>query len=113
MEINLNEFQKTIETIISEGFVIVQIITNENSVLYFSAYEFTPSFRSSVDDVQYCSLIGINITDFMNNNANQVDSRLVIERFRQVIQKNPVIRVEFFGSRWFKWASSSKQYGTK
>lgn len=104
---NLNIYQKAIESIIAEGYVIVQIIPQYSEPLYFSVNTFIPSFKSSVEEIQYCSLVGVNITDFMRNNSNQIDKRMMLERFKQVVQSdnNPVIRCEFFGAKWFKWAA--------
>ena len=113
MELNINVYQKAIETIIKEGYSVIQIFPLSNgeqaaTAYYFLLHKFTPAQKTPTDDIQYNQIIGINITDLVNNNSS-LDKSLFIHRLNQCIKDSDVIRVEFPNNvRWLKFESAIK-----
>ena len=104
---NLNAYQTAIENLISEGYVIVQLIIGGTDVMYFATLEFDPPIHGSVQTVPYGQLKGCNITEFMRVNGGQVDKRLLVNRFKEAMKTLPVIRVQFDeNTNWYKWVSA-------
>ena len=62
---NLNAYQTAIENLISEGYVIVQLIIGGTDVMYFATLEFDPPIHGSVQTVPYGQLKGCKITDHL------------------------------------------------
>ena len=103
---DLNQHQIVVENLISEGYVIIQLVVGGVDVMYFVAHEFEPPIHSSVQDVPYGQIKGCNITEFMRVNGGQTDKRLLISRFKEAIMTLPVIRVQFDErTNWYKWVS--------
>lgn len=103
---NFNRYQRAVETLISNGFVILQIINPDNSCFYFVANKFEESFSTNVESVEFNRVEGINITDFLRINGSQVDQTNLIARFQEVVTTSPIIRCEFSNKlAWFKWGS--------
>lgn len=104
---DLNAYQSAVENLISEGYVIVQLIIGGVDIMYFATLEFEPPIRSNVQNVPYGQLKGCNITEFMRVNGGQTDKRLLLSRFREAMETLPVIRMEFDErTNWYKWASA-------
>lgn len=108
-EINLNLYQKTIETLVAMGHSVMQVFPFHNeTAYYFLVYNFSPSMKTPVDDIQYNQITGINITDFLRNNP-VLNSSNFTHRLNEIIEKNDVIRVEFPNTMpWFKFGSVTK-----
>lgn len=113
MEININVYQKAIETIVAEGYSVIQIFPLSNgeqaaSAYYFLTHKFISAQRTPTDDIQFNQIIGINITDLVRNNST-LDKGLFLKRLNQYINEVNIIRVEFSNNvRWFKFASATK-----
>jgi hypothetical protein len=108
MELNLNNYQKAIETLIEDGFTILQIFNQDGTAFYFIVHKFEESFSSSSQSVDFNTLIGINITEFMRVNGGQLDKTNLISRFNEFVNNAKVIRCEFSKNvRWFKWGSAN------
>lgn len=113
MELNINVYQKAIETIVNVGYSVIQIFPLSDgeqaaTAYYFLAYKFIPAQRTPTDDIQYNQVIGINITDLVSRNAT-LDRSGFVHRLNQCIEESDVIRVEFPNNvRWFKFASAVK-----
>lgn len=104
---DLNAYQSVVENLISEGYVIVQLVVGGVDVMYFAVVEFEAPIHSNVNTVPYGQLKGCNITEFMRVNGGQTDKRQLIGRFREAMETLPVIRMEFDeGTRWYKWATA-------
>lgn len=105
----LNNKQKFIEQIISLGFIIVEIYPNNmnDESMLFVANTFEPSMKTPTDDIQYNSIVGINITDFVRN-TSVVDPNNFKSKFEQFIhgESRIVVRINFSRNiRWFKYSS--------
>lgn len=108
MDININVYQKTIETLISMGHSVIQVFPFGKSEVayYFLVHKFVPSMKTPVDDIQYNQITGINITDFMRNNPVLMNSADFQHRLNDVIENNDVVRVEFPNTlTWFKFGA--------
>lgn len=108
MDININVYQKTIETLISMGHSVIQIFPfgNLDVAYYFLVHKFVPSMKTPIDDIQYNQVTGINITDFMRNNP-VLNAATFQHRLNEVIDKNDVVRVEFPNTlTWFKFGTA-------
>lgn len=105
---DINVYQKAIEAIISNGFVVLQIFPFEGSTAYYYlVHQFNPSMRTPTDDIQFNQVVGVNITDFIKNNAYIGDRHEFIRKFMLLInnEETKITRVEFPNSmRWFKFA---------
>lgn len=106
---DLNNKQKFIEQIISLGVNVVEIFPNNTTdeSMLFVANTFEPSMKTPTDDIQYNSLVGINVTDFVKN-ASLVDPNNFKNKFEQFIRSDSriIVRINFSRNiRWFKYAS--------
>ena len=104
---NLNVYQKSIESIVSLGHTVLQIFPFQNSptAFYYVVNSFNPSMKTPTDDIQYNQAVGINITDFIEQNSyiNKVEFERKFEAF---IMSNDVLvtRIEFPNIlTWFKF----------
>lgn len=106
---DFNKYQRAIETLVSNGFIIVQILNPDGSSSYFLSNKFEESFSSDVQSVDFNRVEGINITNFMRVNGSQVDQNNLIARFNEVIERSPIIRCEFSKNVvWFKYGLVAK-----
>lgn len=104
-----NQYQKIIETLINEGHVILQVFNQDGSCYYFSVMNFQESFMSSTNSVDFNSVQGINITDFMRTQGGNPNSAAVVAKFNEYITNAPVVRCEFSKNyNWMKWGSASR-----
>ena len=104
-----NNYQKAIESLIREGHVILQVFNNDGSCFYFSVLSFQESFVSPTNSVDFNSVTGINITDFMRTQAGNPNTIAIGARFNEFIANADVVRCEFSKDRpWMKWGAVSK-----
>ena len=106
---DLNNKQKFIEQIISLGFNVVEIYPNNTTdeSMLFVANTFEPSMKTPTDDIQFNSMVGINITDFVRN-TSVVDPNNFKSKFERFIhdESRIVVRINFARNiRWFKYSS--------
>ena len=101
--------QKIIESLVDEGHVILQVFVNDDECLYFSVLDFTESFSSTAGAVEFNSVRGVNITDFIKNHGGNPNTVIVKSKFNEYILNADVIRCEFSKYvKWFKWGSASR-----
>lgn len=110
-QININAYQKAIETIVSQrGFSVVQVFFNDVTAYYYAVHKFTPAAKTPTDDIQYNQVIGINITNFIQNNS-LVGIDAFLHKF-DVLMSDPhteVLRLEFPNTiKWFKFAPATR-----
>lgn len=111
MEMNI--FQKAIEQLVLEGHIILQIIEpSTNQSLYFSVYKWQEGYFNTAQSIDFNTVEGVNITDFLYKNAAQCQNHVnFISQFHRVIEDGVLIRCEFSkNTPWYKWAVPS---GTK
>ena len=104
-----NLYQKTIETLVDNGHTILQIFNQDGSCFYFSVLDFQESFTSSTNSVDFNSVRGINITDFMRTQGGNPNSIAAAAKFEEYILNANVVRCEFSkDTRWMKWGSAAR-----
>lgn len=104
-----NQFQKTIESLVDNGHVILQVFTGEEDCLYFSVMDFQESFQSPTNSVEFNSVRGINVTDFMRTQGGNPNAVAMIAKFNDFINHSNVVRCEFSRNfRWMKWGSAAR-----
>lgn len=102
-----NLYQKTIETLVDNGHTILQIFNQDGSCFYFSVLDFQESFTSPTNSVDFNSVRGINITDFMRTQGGNPNSIAAAAKFEEYILNANVVRCEFSkDTRWMKWGSA-------
>ena len=104
-----NLYQKTIETLVDNGHTILQIFNQDGSCFYFSVLDFQESFTSPTNSVEFDSVRGINITDFMRTQGGNPNSIAAAAKFEEYILNANVVRCEFSKDmRWMKWGSAAR-----
>jgi hypothetical protein len=104
-QVDFTLFQKAIESLVLEGCAILQVILPDNSCAFFSVYEWTESFFNSAQSVDFNTVTGINITEFLNKQAmNYMNRSSFIAAYNKVIDDSPVVQCQFHKNAvWFKW----------
>ena len=109
--ININQYQQSIEAIISMGHSILQVFPfNDSTAYYYAVHQFTPSMKTPTDDIQYNQIIGVIITKFIEQNSF-INRDEFLRKFETYISsdENQITRMEFPNTmRWFKFASALK-----
>lgn len=104
----INAYQNTIETIISQGYTVVEIHPfNTTESFYFISHKFIPSTTTPTEDIRFNQLTGINITNIVRNNSS-VDKNSFISQLQRYLtsENTPVVRIEFPNNIvWIKHAS--------
>lgn len=104
-----NQYQKIIEALVKEGHTILQVFNPDNSCFYFSVMSFQESFNSSSESIEFNTVQGINITDFMRTQGGNPNVTVAVAKFFDFISNAKIIRCEFGKNwRWIKWGSVSR-----
>lgn len=104
MEANI--YQKAIEQLIMEGYTIIQVaVPHTDEFLFFVVYKWQEGYFNTAQSVDFNTIEGVNITDFLNKNASQCSNRSVfLAQFNRVIEEGVLVRCEFNkNATWFKW----------
>lgn len=108
-QININAYQKAIEVLVSHGYSILQVFFNEVTAYYYAVHKFIPSAKTPTDDIQYNQAVGVNITNFIENNS-LVGIDAFLHKFEVLMsdQNTEVVRLEFPNTiKWFKFAPAT------
>ena len=104
INMELNAHQKQIESLIDEGFTILQIFNDNGTTFYFVVNKFEESFQSTSQSVDFCQVVGINVTDFLSVTNNMPNKNDFIARFNQFVNNSRVVRMKFSKNvKWFEW----------
>lgn len=105
MEINI--YQQAIQELILDGYTILQIIQPNGNNLYFNVYKWQEGYFNTAQSIDFNTVEGINITDFLIKNANICNNRVdFINRFNNEINNCAIIRCEFSKTtEWYKWSA--------
>ena len=104
-----NLYQKTIEALIADGHIILQIFNQDGTCFYFSVLDFQESFTSPTNSVEFNAVRGINITDFIRNHGGNINILNIKSKFNEYIANAEVVRLEFSKDiRWMKWGSATR-----
>lgn len=110
MEMNI--FQKAIEQLVMEGYTILQIVTPTKECFYFSVYKWQEGYFNTAQSIDFNTVEGVNITEFITKNAAQCSNRTnFITLFNKTIEDGVLVRCEFTkDAAWYKWSAPQ---GTK
>lgn len=111
MEVNI--YQKAIEQLVLEGHTILQVATpNKDEFLFFNVYKWQEGYFNTAQSIDFNTVEGVNITEFLMKNAPQCANRAqFLAQFNRVMEEGVLVRCEFTkGATWFKWAAPN---GTK
>jgi len=103
-----NIYQSAIEQLVMEGFKILQIVEPAtNSVMYFSVYKFQEGYFNTAQSIDFNTVEGVNITDFLRKNSSFCNNRTTfITNFNKYMEDSICIRCEFSKSiLWYEWTS--------
>ena len=105
MEYNI--FQKAIEQLVMEGNTILQVVMPNGESLYFAVYKWQEGYFNTAQSIDFNTVEGVNITDFLYKNSAQYNNRTAfMSLFNEVMDEGVLIRCEFTkGSTWYKWSS--------
>lgn len=105
MEYNI--FQKAIEQLVMEGNTILQVVMPDGESLYFAVYKWQEGYFNTAQSIDFNTVEGINITDFLHKNSAQYNNRTAfMSLFNKAMDEGVLIRCEFTkGSTWYKWSS--------
>lgn len=105
MEYNI--FQKAIEQLVMEGNTILQVVIPNGESLYFAVYKWQEGYFNTAQSIDFNTVEGVNITDFLYKNSAQYNNRTAfMSLFNKVMDEGVLIHCEFTkGSTWYKWSS--------
>ena len=74
---------------------------------YFSVYKWQEGYFNTAQSVDFNTVEGVNITDFLKKNASQYRSHTeFMTLYDKAMQDGILVRCEFTkGSTWYKWSS--------
>ncbi len=105
MEINI--FQNAIEQLTLEGHTILQVVTPTKECLYFSVYKWQEGYFNTAQSIDFNTVEGVNITDFLIKNASLCANRVsFISQFNKVIEEGVFVQCQFSkDAHWYKWSA--------
>ena len=110
MEINI--FQKAIEQLVLEGYTILHISQPNGETLYFNVYKWQEGYFNTAQSVDFNTVEGVNITEFLIKNAAMCNNRVeFLSHFDREMENGVLVRCEFSkDTTWYKWSAPN---GTK
>lgn len=101
-------YQKAIEQLCLEGYTILQIVTPTGDNLFFNVYKWQEGYFNTAQSVDFNTVEGINITEFLVKSASQVMNLTnFLSLFSRFMEEGVVMRCEFAkNSIWYKWSAS-------
>lgn len=105
MDNRLNIYQEAIETLLLEGYNILHIIQPDGQSLYFNVYEFQESYFNTAQSVDFNTVQGINITNFLSTHAVMSrNSQEFLRQFAEECDKLSIVRLKFSkDTKWYYW----------
>jgi len=105
----INVYQKAIEQLVLDGYSILQVVTPDGENLFFSVYKWQQGYFNSAESIDFNTVEGINITEFLTKNSAQCINTVNFKAmFERVMEEGVVIHCEFTKtSIWYKWSASA------
>lgn len=99
--------QIAIETLVLQGYTILQIEQPNGNVLFFNVFKFQEGYFNTAQSIDFNTVEGIDITTFMKKNASMCRNvEEFIHHFSRLMDTGVVLRCEFSkNSVWYKWSS--------
>lgn len=105
----INQYQGVIEELVKNGHTILQVFYADGSCLFFDVLDFQEAFTSAAVNVEFNSVRGFNITNFMRTQGGNPNVIAARSKFSEYIMTAEPIRCEFSRDiRWMKWGSASR-----
>lgn len=102
--VDINAYHQIIESLVKEGYTIIQVVINPYSVFYYSALEFEPSYSGGGQSIEFIHIKGINITEFLKRNATN-DVRNTSAKMQELTLNSPVMNIDFSNRvEWYKFS---------
>lgn len=102
----MNNFQQAIEVLNEEGYSILQIQVNDSGeYMFFIAYRFQEAYFNSAQSVDFNTVEGINITNFLMQNASLSNNRTnFLGILNRILDSTAFTRLTFSKNiKWYKW----------
>lgn len=106
----MNNFQQAIEVLNEEGYSILQIQVNDSGeYMFFIAYRFQEAYFNSAQSVDFNTVEGINITNFLMQNASLSNNRAnFLGILKKILVERIIIRLTFSKNiKWYKWDAAN------
>ena len=105
----MNNFQQAIEVLNEEGYSILQIQVNTEEYLFFFVFRFQESFFNTASSVDFNTVEGINVTDFLSRNVSSANNRAnFLAAFEKFLAEKNVTRLTFSKNViWYKWDAAN------
>lgn len=102
-------YLRAIERIIAEGYTVLQIIGADGDSAFFVVYKWQEGYFNTAQSVDFNTVEGVDITDFMKKNAaNAANPVTFMAVLRKTLEDGMVLRCEFTKSAiWYKWGAVS------
>ena len=112
---DFNIYQSAIETLILEGYVILQVIQPDGNTLYFNVYSFQEGYFNTAQSIDFNTVEGCNITKFLAKNSMMCQNKEeFLIHYAKELDKLPVVRLEFTKTAlWYKWSMPISPDGKK
>lgn len=109
--IGSNEFQQAVELLVDAGYTILQIDTGRGDYLFWLVYKWADGFFNTAQSIEYNTVEGINITDFMYKNVSVArNGSQFLGAFDTHITKSYIVRMEFNRDvKWYKYSGFGGQ----
>lgn len=99
-------YRDAINAIIKLGYVVLEVEMPDGEWNYFVVHEFTPSSKTSVEAIEYSTMIGVDVTDFIAKRSvtfAQIDFASSLEEFLSSTDTNVITLEMSKQTRWYKW----------
>lgn len=96
---------QAIEQLLMEGHVILEIVDKRGLSRFFTVFKWQSAYKASIESVEYNTVEGIEITDFMAKSAaNFMNRTEFISMFTRAVDLGLVVHMEFTkDAEWYKY----------
>lgn len=100
--------RQAIAGIVNSDFDVVEIEEHDGNNTYVVAYKFQESYADHANSIQYNTVFGVDITDFLKKNLNNmiINKKEFTSTLLTFLEDAPSIRIQF--SVVVKWKKYSK-----
>lgn len=98
-----------ITTILESGFALLEIWMYGQEPLVFLVNKFTPSVESNVASIDYCEVVGYDVTAFIRSESVDMNrgKAAVLSKLEAIVQNQKALHFQFHKSvKWIYWAST-------
>ena len=99
-------YRDAINAIVKLGYVVLEVEMPSGEWNYFVVHEFTPSTKTAVEAIDYSTMVGVDVTDFIAKRSvtfAQIDFSSSLEEFLSSPNTNVITFEMSKQTRWYKW----------